>query len=383
MKRNLFIAIEGCDGAGSSTQVGALKDLLNLTGRKAFETKEPTNNLVGGLIRGVLRKNWKIDPKGFQLLFAADRSHHLDDEILPTLQKGNIITDRYFFSTIAYGSLDADISWLKSLNSYFRTPDATFIIDVPPEVCIERIKASRSSMELFEEKEKLCRVQATYHILAKQFPGVYLIDGNRSKDEILKEIYATLKPYYHKNIIAISGPPGSGKGSFAEKLAEKISYTHYSIGEIRRKMAKEKGVPLAELNKIGEHEAYTDNDADAYMQKLAQEEDNFIVDGRLSYFFIPYALKIFLDVDPNEGAKRVFEAGRSEEKFKSIDEAKMAIEDRATSDARRYYKWYDIENVYSKSNFHYIIDTTKLSVDQVINKITDEILPKHEIYKIS
>jgi len=112
----LFIAFEGLDGSGSSTQVDLLAKNLRNASKTVFTTKEPTNNLVGGLIRGVLTKHWTIPAEGFQLLYAADRSHHLASEIIPALEKGNIIiSDRYAFSSIAFGSIGADVEWLRKL----------------------------------------------------------------------------------------------------------------------------------------------------------------------------------------------------------------------------------------------------------------------------
>jgi len=109
-----FIVFEGLDGSGSSTQASKLRDWLNraqkelILGKpRAQLTKEPTNNIIGGLIRGQLTGDWKTRPECLQLLFAADRSHHLEREIIPLLKDGvTVISDRYFFSTIAFGAAE-------------------------------------------------------------------------------------------------------------------------------------------------------------------------------------------------------------------------------------------------------------------------------------
>src|SRR3989338_8048368 len=96
MTTGKFLVIEGPDGSGSSTQVALIKKYLEQKGEKVLDTKEPTNNLIGGLIRGVLTGEWKLGSYGLQLLFCADRAHHLEREIMPALEKGwNFITDRY------------------------------------------------------------------------------------------------------------------------------------------------------------------------------------------------------------------------------------------------------------------------------------------------
>jgi len=159
-------------------------------------TKEPTNNLIGGLIRGALTKEWTASNTCFQLLFSADRAHHLDREIIPSLDKGNVvITDRYYFSTIAFGSLDCDKDWLKSLNKNFLEPDIVYLVKVPPEECIKRIGKARFEFELFEEVEKLKKVWETYEELAKDSDKVHIIDGMQSKERVHEEIVKILHEY--------------------------------------------------------------------------------------------------------------------------------------------------------------------------------------------
>ncbi|MFA6296017.1 MAG: dTMP kinase [Patescibacteria group bacterium] len=189
--KGLFIAFEGLDGSGLSTQADLLNKYLNKQGYKSFATKEPTNNIIGGLIRGLLTHIWKASNECSQLLFTADRALHLEKEIIPALKKKNIIiTDRYFFSTVAFGSLNIrDLDWLVSLNQHFILPDIIFLIKVPPKECVKRIKSSRFSKELFEEEIKLKKIWRTYNKLAKIFPNIYVIDGNRDKKEVFKDVF--------------------------------------------------------------------------------------------------------------------------------------------------------------------------------------------------
>jgi len=196
MESGKFIVFEGLDGSGSSTQVELLVKNLNKLGHKSFVTKEPTNNIVGGLLRGLLTKEWQTTSEGFQLLFAADRAHHLKREILPAVAEGKIVaSDRYLFSTIAYGAIDMPKEWLISLNSRFPIPDITFLIKVSPEVCLERIgKAARAGFEFFEEKEKLEKTWKTYEELASDPKNkIRIIDGERTVEVIEKEILEIVK----------------------------------------------------------------------------------------------------------------------------------------------------------------------------------------------
>jgi len=196
-----FIAFEGLDGSGSSTQVELLVKNLRTAGYKAFATKEPTNNVVGGLIRGLLTHDWKTSPEGFQLLFAADRAHHLSREIIPAVEDGNIIiSDRYFFSTFAFGSVDLPLNWLKSINSRFPLPDLTFFIKVKPSVCLDRIGKTRHHFEYFEEKTKLEKTFKTYQKLAKDPKNkIITVDGEKPIEEISKEIFDIVKKELEKN----------------------------------------------------------------------------------------------------------------------------------------------------------------------------------------
>ncbi|MBU1035023.1 cytidylate kinase family protein [Patescibacteria group bacterium] len=167
-------------------------------------------------------------------------------------------------------------------------------------------------------------------------------------------------------IITISGVPGSGKTTVAKILAERLGMKFYSMGDLRGKMATERGLTIDELNKLGETEAFTDNDVDTYQTKLGQTEDNFVIEGRLSWHFIPHSFKIFLECDEKEAARRIFlskghsSADRKDEPlYATIEEAAEVIRQRITSDNLRYNKYYGVR-YQDKKNYDLIIDTTNL-----------------------
>ena len=197
----MFIAFEGLDGSGSSTHSLLLSKKLREDGHKVALTKEPTNNLIGGLIRGVLSHQWTVTPETLQLLFSADRGHHVQMEIEPWLQEGRVvITDRYIFSTLAFGSLDmADKDWLIAMNSKFRIPDITLLIKVSPEECVRRITQNRANVELFEEVEKLQKVWERYEELSQEYSNVYIIDGEQTKEQVQEQIYTIVQEYMKNN----------------------------------------------------------------------------------------------------------------------------------------------------------------------------------------
>jgi len=185
-----FIVFDSLDGSGNSTQVRLLSDYLNKKGRKTHITKEPTSYLIGGLIKSQLSHDWKSSAECLQLLFCADRAYHLDKEVIPLLKKGiNVISDRYFFSTMAYGNLDIkDLEWLIELNKKFIMPDLTFFLKVSPHVCIERIKRDRFETTLFEREEVLRKVWDNYEKLAKMFENIYVLDGEAPIEDISEKV---------------------------------------------------------------------------------------------------------------------------------------------------------------------------------------------------
>ncbi|HLD80878.1 MAG TPA: dTMP kinase, partial [archaeon] len=180
-----FIVIEGLDGAGCSTQSTLLYEWLNLKGRRAVLTHEPTSDVIGGLIRSALKNEWHATPECLQLLFAADRSHHLSAEIDPALSKGfSVVCDRYLYSALAYGAVELDYKWISAVNSSFKEPDVTVFIDVSPEECLRRTKESRPSFELFERLEVLKKVALNYKKLAREHSNFHIVNGEQSIERV-------------------------------------------------------------------------------------------------------------------------------------------------------------------------------------------------------
>ena len=107
-------------------------------------------------------------------------------------------------------------------------------------------------------------------------------------------------------IISLSGAEGAGKSTIAKMLAAKLGWPRYYMGRIWREKAQEKGLTLVEYQKMGETDPSIDREIDEYQKKLGETLDNFVIEGRTSWYFIPHSFKIFLDVSPEEGAKRIF-----------------------------------------------------------------------------
>jgi CMP/dCMP kinase len=175
-------------------------------------------------------------------------------------------------------------------------------------------------------------------------------------------------------IISISGAEGAGKSTIAKMLAAKFGWPRYYIGGIRREKAKERGLSLEEYNKLGETDPSTDLEVDEYQQKLGETRDNFIMEGRTSWHFIPHSFKIYLDVSFEEGARRIWGdlqngAKRNEgKKLESYEDVLASIKARRQSDSGRYAKYFNID-AYDKSNYDFILDTTNLNIEQVFAEI--------------
>jgi len=197
----LFIAVEGLDGSGSSSHAALLANMLEREGYRVLLTKEPTNSLIGGLIRSRLTGEWQADAATLQLLFTSDRAHHLTHDILPALEAGKVVvTDRYAFSSVAYGSLEVpDQEWLIQLNSRFILPDVTLLIDVRPKICALRLKEKHYEVELYSEEQKLTKVWQTYTALSGRYPAVHQVKGERPELEIITEMREIAKAAMSKS----------------------------------------------------------------------------------------------------------------------------------------------------------------------------------------
>jgi len=182
-------------------------------------------------------------------------------------------------------------------------------------------------------------------------------------------------------IISIGGTLGAGKSTLAEMLAEKLGWPRYYIGGLRRERAKDLGLTLAEYNKLGENDPITDFEVDEYQKELGEKNDNFIIEGRTSWYFIPQSLKIFIEVSETEGARRIFEdlkknnSERNEDcNIRNYNEVLASTKNRIKSDILRYKKYYDID-VYDKKHFDFVINTDNLSINESFEKLYNYIKP--------
>jgi cytidylate kinase len=169
-------------------------------------------------------------------------------------------------------------------------------------------------------------------------------------------------------IITISGIAGSGKSTVAKLLAQKLNYRHHSIGDFMREIAKERNLTLLELSKQAETDKTIDQELDKKQIELGKKEDNFVIDSRLGFHFIPNSKKIFLEVDIKEAAKRILNEKRQHEQYRDIEDSVEKIKTRISSEDKRYQEYYKID-YHDKQNYDIVIDTTNLDVNGVLSAI--------------
>ncbi len=175
-------------------------------------------------------------------------------------------------------------------------------------------------------------------------------------------------------IITISGQAGSGKTTVGRALAKKLKYDFYDIGTLRKMAGKKRGMTIEEYNEYGMTHPETDTEADAEAIKLGKTKDNFVIQGRVAYHFIPKSLKVYLTISPDVAAKRLSMDNdnperNSKSKTASVAEIKKLSVERDKSDKLRYQKIYGIKDFTDKKNYDLIIDTSKLTVEQIVEKI--------------
>lgn len=205
-KKGKFIAFEGIDGSGKSTQIQLLADKLKDIGVYCYTTMEPTDSPIGSLIHQIMTGRIKTDNKVIAGLFVADRLDHLLNDVNGVLAKimegTTVITDRYYFSSYAYHSVDMPMDWVIQANAQSKEilqPTITIFIDVNPDNAIERIAKNRFHQELFEKKSRLIKVREKYleaFTKLKNEENIIIIDGNRSQEEIAKDIWNAVRGYF-------------------------------------------------------------------------------------------------------------------------------------------------------------------------------------------
>jgi dTMP kinase len=180
---NKLIAIEGIDGAGTTTQCQRLGAHFDL-----HVTREPSDRPIGKLLRSILKfETDVVDEKAVALLFAADRLDHVGAEIIPRLAERSVITDRYVMSSIVYQSLAIDRAFVADINRFARPADLTVLVDVDVAVAESRREKRGGPEERYDRRAVQERLAAAYRVEAAHH-GAVIVDGNGTADEVFARL---------------------------------------------------------------------------------------------------------------------------------------------------------------------------------------------------
>ncbi|MFO7872301.1 MAG: dTMP kinase [Candidatus Undinarchaeales archaeon] len=193
-EKGILVALEGVDGCGKSTHAEKLAKWLKGKERDVLHTKEPSKGPIGVLLRQYLKMD--APPRVDALLFTADRSEHIQNEINPALNEGKIVLcERYIYSTIAYQAAQGlDWDWLVDLNSFAPEPDLTILLSLRPDIAVKRT----TTEEKFEELEVLKKVNKNYKKLAEEH-NFKMVDASKGKTVVQKEIRRAVSEYLDLN----------------------------------------------------------------------------------------------------------------------------------------------------------------------------------------
>lgn len=204
----LLIVIEGTDGSGKSTQVNLLSNYIK---RKCFGvtvSEWKTSRLISNVINDAKDRN-ALNTTTYSLLYAADYTDRLENEIIPALKSGFVVLmDRYTYTAYVRDSVRGhDINWIKGLYSFAPKPDLVFYLNVPPDILIKRLIAKNGVLDYFEAGRDIGLSMDTYNSfeiyqkrcleeykkLKKEY-GFIELDGTKSVEEIHNLIKKQVEP---------------------------------------------------------------------------------------------------------------------------------------------------------------------------------------------
>ena len=213
-KKGLFITFEGPDGSGKTTIIKELyKNLNKRFKNKVVLTREPggNKNIIAESIRNILlNTDSKISYRAEALLFAASRAQHIDDFIVPSLKKGKIILcDRFVHSSYVYQGIGRKlgIDNIKKINEFAMSnvkPDLTIFLMINPIDALNRIKKDKNREINRLDKEKVNLHKQVYQgylklIKSENKNKIFVVDANKSVDEITDEIFKFLNKKFFNN----------------------------------------------------------------------------------------------------------------------------------------------------------------------------------------
>lgn len=215
----LYIAVEGIDGSGKSTQVAHLQKYFIEKGKSVLVTSEPRHgSMVEKMIRDALQTRISIPSAALQYLYSADRVINQEEIVKPALEKNTVVlSHRVFWSAVPYGVMDKimDIKngsydfnqsnqiivaqGLLSMYHQFVIPDITCYLDISVDTAMQRLSSMDKTKEIYEKKDTLEKIKNGYDMLINMFPKEFVvIDGEKNEETVttaiiqkIEEIIAT------------------------------------------------------------------------------------------------------------------------------------------------------------------------------------------------
>jgi len=179
-----------------------------------------------------------------------------------------------------------------------------------------------------------------------------------------------------KHIITLSGKPGSGKSSTADKIAEILNYTRHSAGDMVRHIISENKITLEEYNRLALEDHNLDTRIDDKLRELRDKSD-IVVDSRLAFYWIPESFKVYLDLDLEIATSRIFKDTVSNNLRQSettatdsLDDVAKHVRERISTEQTRFKRLYNIDP-YDSSHFDLIINTSRQNPQSVAIAIFD------------
>lgn len=195
-----FIVFEGVDGSGTSTQLKLLGERLAAYGADARLDAEPTAGPIGRLIRDALFKRSPLGHETVARLFAADRGEHIDGSggVREALAAGRlVVSDRYFFSSLAYQGLTCGPELPEELNARFPLPELLIFFDISASASVARLGA-RAERDMYEHEAFQVRVDAAYREIVARFEGgpmrIAEVDASAPIEKVAEQVWAAVEP---------------------------------------------------------------------------------------------------------------------------------------------------------------------------------------------
>lgn len=196
-----FIVFEGIDGSGTSTQI---KKLVESNPNVFIATAEPTTKETGKFLRRMLCGEFSVDEKTASYLFAADRCEHIfgKDGVEDLIKNGKtVVSDRYFFSSLAYQSVSCGKDLPRLLNSPFPLPEYLFYFKINPEISLKRVDSRNGQKEIYEKLDIQKKIAKLYDEVIEEYQEktnesgmkIIIIDATKSIDEVFDNILRELK----------------------------------------------------------------------------------------------------------------------------------------------------------------------------------------------